>query len=65
MEGDAEMIIKTLIAWESLNPWYGHVIQDVLMLAIEFHSCFFSHVKRTGDTVAHFLARKAVSSNEL
>lgn len=29
MEGDAEVIIKTIIARDSMNPEYGRVIQDV------------------------------------
>ena len=35
------------------------------MLDASFHSCIFSHVKHIDNTVAHFLATKAVSGNEL
>lgn len=65
MEGDVEVIIKTIAAREFSNPEYGQVIQDVLMLAAGFQFCNFSHVKRIGNTVAYFLARIAVFGNEL
>ena len=65
VEGDAKVIIKTIVARDSMNPEHGHVIQDVLMLDASFHSCIFSHVKHIDNTVAHFLATKAVSGNEL
>ena len=64
-EGDVEVIIKAILAGVTMNLKYGHVIHDVLVLANGFRSCKFSHVKHIGNLVAHFLARKAVSSNEL
>ena len=44
---------------------YGHVISDVLSLASDSFFCNFSHVKRLGNAVAHFLARSSKSSCEL
>lgn len=41
------------------------MISDILSEAEDFRSCNFSHVKRIGNTVAHFLAKKSVSGNEL
>ena len=40
-------------------------INDSLVLASDFRFCNFSHVKRLGNLVAHCLARKSKSSNEL
>ena len=41
------------------------MISDILFVVEDFHFCIFSHVKHIGNIVAHFLAKKAVSSNEL
>ena len=64
-EGDAELIIKALQAKEVNHPEYGHVIQDSLVLASYFQVCYFSHVKRVSNFVAHFLARRSKSSHEV
>ena len=65
MEGDAEVIIKALRQKDSSHLEYGHVIQDVLFLASDFQSCYFSHVKRIGNLVAHCLARNSKFGSEL
>ena len=62
-EGDAEIIIKSLLARDVSHPEYGHVIQDVLFIASGFRVCNFTHVKRY--SVAHFLAKHAKLGNEL
>ena len=64
-EGDAELIINALRAKEVNQPQYGHVLQDSLVLASYFRVCSFSHVKRVSNNVAHFLARRSKSGNEL
>ena len=64
-EGDAEQIIKALWVKEVNQPEYGHVLQDSLVLASYFRVCSFSHVKRVSNSVAHFLARRSKSGNEL
>ena len=43
----------------------GHLIGDILVLSTDLGLCNFSFVKRIDNLVAHFLARKAVSGNEL
>ena len=64
-EGDAEQIIKALRAKEVNQLEYGHVLRDSLVLASYFRVCSFSHVKHVSNTVAHFLARRSKSGNEL
>lgn len=41
------------------------MLSDVLVLATDFCVCKFSHVKRVGNSVAHYLARKCKFSDEL
>ncbi|XP_075654568.1 uncharacterized protein LOC142624725 [Castanea sativa] len=38
-EGDAEVIVRALMAKEVENPKYGHVLQDILFLASDFRFC--------------------------
>ena len=57
-EGDAKVIVKAILSKDSNHPEYGQVLSDVLVLATDFHVCNYSHVKRSGNSVAHFLARK-------
>ena len=64
-KGDAETIIKAILASDLSHPKYGHVINDILQLSIVFSYCSFSHVKRVGNSVVHFLARSSKSSCEL
>ena len=62
---DAEIIIKVVLTGDCGNPEYGNVISDIPFLSSGFWSCNFSHMKRIGNLVAHFLARKANSGSEL
>ena len=64
-EGDAETVTNALKDEGSNHPKFGHVINDSLVLASDFCFCSFSHVKRFGNSVAHFLARKSKFGNEL
>ena len=64
-EGDAKNIIKAILASYSSHPEYGIVISDILKLAGVFSFCNFSHVKRLGNSIAHFLARYSKSRCEL
>ncbi|XP_050242145.1 uncharacterized protein LOC126691112 [Quercus robur] len=64
-EGDAEVSIRALLSKEVVHPEYGHVLQDSLVIANDFRICDFVHIKRVGDSVAHFLARRAKFGNEL
>ena len=64
-EEDVEIVTNALKDGGSNHPKFDHVINDSLVLASDFHFCSFSHVKRLGNLVAHFLARKSKFSNEL
>ena len=64
-EGDAEVIIRALLSTKVAHPEDGHVLQDSLVLANDFRVCNFVHVKRVGNTVAHFLAKRFKSGNKL
>ena len=64
-EGDAEIIIRSRLARDVSHSEYGHVIQDVLCFAFGFRVCTFTHLKCLGNSVAHFLAKRAKLGNEL
>ena len=44
---------------------HGHLIWDTLQFANAFSSCIFNTVGRTGNFVAHHLARRAISTHDL
>ena len=62
-EGDAELVSKALCTGGSNHPEFGLIINDSLSLASGFRFCNFTHVKRRGNSVAHFLARKSISGS--
>ena len=64
-EGDAEVIVKAIQRADASHPEHGQVLSDVLFLAADFRVCSFSHVKRVGNFVAHFLARQCRTGDEL
>ena len=64
-KGDVETVTNVLKDGGSNHPKFSHVINDSLVLASDFCFCSFSHVRRSGNSVAHFLARKYKSGNEL
>lgn len=39
VKGDAEVIVRALLAKDGSHPEYGHVLNDALSLAAEFHFC--------------------------
>ncbi|XP_050285282.1 uncharacterized protein LOC126724898 [Quercus robur] len=46
LEGDSKIIIQALNADSSCASSYGHIIEDIRVLALDFASICFSHVKR-------------------
>ena len=65
IEGDFEVIYKDLIDSRPSLALHRHLICDVLHLASVFSLCSFNNVGRTGNNVAHNLARRAISTHDL
>ena len=59
LERDSETIIQALNADSTCASSFGHIIKDIRVLALDFDSICFSHVKRQGNTVANSLAKLA------
>ncbi|XP_075638427.1 uncharacterized protein LOC142610500 [Castanea sativa] len=65
LEGDSEIVYKDLVNNGPSLALHGHLIQDVKALLPLFSSINLSHVGRTGNKVAHSLARRAILSRNL
>ena len=65
IEGDSEVIYKDLIDPGPSLALHGHLICDILQFANVFSPCTFNTVGRTGNYVAHYLARRAISTHDL
>ena len=65
IEQDSEVIYKDLIDPRPSLALHRHLICDVLHLASVFSRCSFNNVGRTGNNVAHNLARRAISTHDL
>lgn len=55
-----KLIIKALSKRDFKHPVYGHILEDTISLALGspfFFFFSFLHVKRLGNSVAHYLAR--------
>ena len=61
-DGDNYLIV---VGQGCLSSRDSHVIQDVLFIASSFLVCNSTHVKCLGNSVAHFLAKRAKLGNEL
>ena len=58
-EGDSTTITEALSSGSYNQAVFGSIIEDARSLARRMHCHFFSHVKRSGNVVAHTLARRA------
>ena len=61
IEGDSETIINAINGENMARSEFGHILQDIKSLISSFCSVSFSHVKRQGNCLAHYLARRAIS----
>ncbi|XP_075668938.1 uncharacterized protein LOC142638757 [Castanea sativa] len=58
-EGDFAVVIQAITQGNSDNLELGHIIDDIRILATDFNSSQFCHVKRNCNVVANALAKKA------
>ncbi|KAL0427145.1 UNVERIFIED_CONTAM: hypothetical protein Slati_2889300 [Sesamum latifolium] len=59
LEGDCSNIIAKLSAPGLDSSSVGPILRDVKFIAADFTRCHFSHICKTGNRVAHYLARHA------
>ena len=62
VEGDFLRVVQALKAKERCNTLYENIIEDVCSQSLSLQFCQFQHVRRDENTLAHALARRAVSS---
>uniref|UniRef100_A0A2N9H8G1 RNase H type-1 domain-containing protein n=1 Tax=Fagus sylvatica TaxID=28930 RepID=A0A2N9H8G1_FAGSY len=62
-EGDAENVIRDLSSNDPIHTPYGLVLEDATAMLQEFQRFSMSHTRRSGNTVAHALARRASECN--
>nr|POF27339.1 hypothetical protein CFP56_14457 [Quercus suber] len=65
LEGNSEVLIKSLAKGGNSLAHYGHLIADIHMLMAWFSSLSLSHVRRHCNSLAHALARRASSTLDL
>ncbi|KAL0000730.1 hypothetical protein SO802_014511 [Lithocarpus litseifolius] len=58
LEGDSELVIKTLCSEERSLASFGHILESAKALT-EANCISFSRVRRIGNSVAHNLAKHA------
>ncbi|XP_065616751.1 uncharacterized protein LOC136062066 [Quercus suber] len=61
LEGDSLILMNALKKNSHSLAEFGHIIKDIQFLASQFSIISFSHVKRHCNTVAHSIARWALS----
>jgi hypothetical protein len=62
-EGDAENVIRDLGSTDPIHTPYGLVLEDAKAMLQEFQRFSLSHTRRSGNSVAHALARRASECN--
>ena len=65
LEGDSEILIKSLAKGGKSLSHYGHLIAGIHVLMARFSSPSLSHVRRHCNRLAHALARRASSTPDL
>lgn len=64
-EGDSAEVIEAIIQENSDHPDFGHITDDIRILASDLNSFQFCHVKRNCNVVADALAKRAKNSLSL
>ncbi|XP_075655191.1 uncharacterized protein LOC142625412 [Castanea sativa] len=59
LEGDSEVVINSLRSKEPSLSSFGHILESAKSSLVTSKCIAFSHVRRTGNKVAHNLARHA------
>ena len=65
LEGDFEVLIKSLVKGNNSLAHYGHLLADIHVLMAQFSSLRLSYVRRHCNSLAHALARRASSTPDL
>ena len=65
LEGDSEVLIKSLAKGGNSLAHYGHLIAEIHVLMAQFSSLSLSHVMRHCNHLAHALAQRASSTPDL
>nr|POF22821.1 hypothetical protein CFP56_09795 [Quercus suber] len=65
LEGDSEVLIKSLAKGGNSLAHYGHLLADIHMLMARFSLISLSHVRRHCNSLAYALARRASSTPDL
>ena len=65
LEGDSQILISALVNNTHSLSSFGHILKDIQVLASCFSKINYSHVRRHCNTVAHSLARRAISLSQL
>ena len=65
LEGDSLILMNALKTNSHSLAQFGHIIKDIQFLASQFSIISFSHVKRHCNTIAHSIARRALSFSSL
>ena len=64
-EGDSELVINEITSQKTLHSTYGLVLEDAKALLHHFERFRFTHTRRSGNSVAHALARRALNIQNL
>ena len=59
VEGDSEMVISALRSEEESPSSIGHLISSIKHYLVSCNCVSFSHIRRLGNSVAHFLVKHA------
>ena len=64
-EGDSAEVIQAIIQENSNHPDFGHIIDDIMILASDLNSFQFCHVKHNCNVVVDALAKRAKNTLSL